>query len=210
MKINGNAVRVGAGIAGGLLLVGVGGAAFAEHPDAESSGEVEVAVSIAETDPTGALSMSVESGTAQLAESGSTEEYRQFTGALPNVTVTDNRSAVDEGVFWYVTGQASDFVGPEGADALGAGNLGWTPKLVGGDTDVVAAGDPVDTVLDTGADAVGLVAEEFLAYSSRSADAQAERGSWTANADLVLKTPVDVTPGDYTSTLTLSLFEDSY
>ena len=33
--------------------------------------------------------------------------------------------------------------------------------------------------------------------------------SWTANASLFLKTGADVAPGSYSSTLTLSLFEDA-
>ena len=32
-------------------------------------------------------------------------------------------------------------------------------------------------------------------------------GSWSAGADLFLRTPTDVAPGSYSATLTLSLFE---
>ena len=40
-----------------------------------------------------------------------------------------------------------------------------------------------------------------------SATAQATAGSWTANADLFLKVPLDTPAGAYKSVLTLSLFE---
>src|SRR5699024_11943277 len=45
---------------------------------------------------------------------GASPEYREFVGELPEVTVTDTRTDVPEGVYWYVTGQASDFVAPAG------------------------------------------------------------------------------------------------
>ncbi|MCJ1698383.1 hypothetical protein MT356_01530 [Rathayibacter festucae] len=48
--------------------------------------------------------------------------------------------------------------------------------------------------------------ETRLAITSDSAGV-AEEGSWTANAALTLKTPTTVDAGDYSSTLTLSLFE---
>ncbi|HEY9266899.1 MAG TPA: hypothetical protein VIQ11_20080 [Mycobacterium sp.] len=38
-------------------------------------------------------------------------------------------------------------------------------------------------------------------------EAVAAEGSWTANANLFLRTPAAVAAGNYTSTLTLSLFE---
>src|SRR5699024_11436753 len=48
-----------------------------------------------------------------------------------------------------------------------------------------------------------------LTMSLDSGEAQSARGSWTASADLVLKTQPDVEPGSYTSVITLSLFEDA-
>jgi hypothetical protein len=209
MIARGTAARCAAGILGGLMLAGVGTAAFAEFPDADDSGAVDVKVDIAATE-NGALSLTVAGTETTLTESGTTASYRQFTGALPNVTVTDTREDVPAGVFWYVTGQASDFVGTAGQPNITPDHLGWTPKVLTANNGEVSEGDAVGTSIDGGANGVGLVGQELLALSLDSAEAQATSGQWTANANLVLKTPVTVAPGSYTSTLTLSLFEDAY
>lgn len=208
MISKGAAARYAAGVLGGLMLVGVGSAAFADYPDAEDSSGVDVKVDIAQVQ-NGALSLTVANTETTLTESGSTAEYRQFTGALPNVTVTDTRTDVPEGVYWYVTGQAGSFVGASGQPAITADHLGWSPALVTTGNGEVAAGDEVGTVLDPAPNNVGLTGEELLALSLDSATSTAASGQWTANADLLLKTPVDVAPGNYTSLLTLSLFEDA-
>lgn len=208
MISKGAAARYAAGVLGGLMLVGVGSAAFAAYPDAEDSSGVDVKVDIAQVQ-NGALSLTVANTETTLTESGSTAEYRQFTGALPNVTVTDTRTEVPEGVYWYVTGQAGTFVGASGQPAITADHLGWSPALVTTGNGEVAAGDEVGTVLDPAPNNVGLTGEELLALSLDSATSTAASGQWTANADLLLKTPVDVAPGSYTSLLTLSLFEDA-
>lgn len=79
-----------AGVAvGTALLIGVAGAAAAAEND---SGAVDVEVDITESDEPGALALTVESGSASLVEDGSTDLVRQFTAALPTVTVTDTRS----------------------------------------------------------------------------------------------------------------------
>lgn len=208
MISKGAAARYAAGVLGGLMLVGVGSAAFADYPDAEDSSGVDVKVDIAQVQ-NGALSLTVANTETTLTESGSTAEYRQFTGALPDVTVTDTRTDVPEGVYWYVTGQAGSFVGASGQPAITADHLGWSPALVTTGNGEVAAGDEVGTVLDPAPNNVGLTGEELLALSLDSATSTAASGQWTANADLLLKTPVDVAPGNYTSLLTLSLFEDA-
>jgi hypothetical protein len=208
MISKGAATRCAAGVLGGLLLVGVGTAAFADYPDPEGSSGVDVKVDIAEVQ-NGALSLTVENTETALTETGSTAEYRQFTGALPNVTVTDTRTEVPSGVFWYVTGQASDFVATAGQSPITPDHLGWSPALVTTGNGEVAAGDEVKTSLDESPNNVGLIGEELLALSLDSASSTAASGQWTAGASLVLKTPVDVAPGAYTSSLTLSLFEDA-
>lgn len=207
MISKGAAARCAAGVLGGLMLVGVGSAAFAAYPDAEGSSGVDVKVDIAAVE-NGALSLTVANTETTLTETGSTAEYRKFTGALPDVTVTDTRDQVPAGVFWYVTGQAGSFVGADGQPAITADHLGWSPALVTTDNGEVAAGDVVGTTLDAAPNNVGLTGEELLALSLDSETSAAASGQWTANADLVLKTPVDVEPGDYSSLLTLSLFED--
>jgi hypothetical protein len=200
--------RLSAVTAGALLLVGVAGAAVAEDSFGEQ--EVDVTVSIAEIGEPGVLAMSVAGTTATLAEDGSTPTVRQFTGALPTVTITDTRTTdeIAPGVGWYVIGTATDFAGDAGQPAIDAGHLGWAPSLIdGGASGQVSEGDVVDTVMDAGSpDAVGLVDQELLALAFDS-QAIAGEGQWTATADLFLRTPATVAPGDYSATITLSLFE---
>jgi hypothetical protein len=211
MKFSKGAVaRIAVAAAGGLVLVGTAGAAFAAEVGDEN---VDVNVQIAPVDGPGSLSLTVAGTSATLTESPSGDaEVRQFDGALPTVTVTDTRDVADIPAdrFWYVVGQASAFTGPGGA-TISPDHLGWTPRLVdGGDTGLVAEGEEVMTSEDTGDDAVGLVDQELL-YTALDSAAVKDSGesSWTANAALVLKTDTGVTPGAYSSTLTLSLFEDA-
>jgi hypothetical protein len=192
--------RGAAGLAGGVLLLGVAGTAMAAEVEVGND-DVDVNVDIAPMAGTGALSMSVAGSSTTLTENGSTSVIRQFTGTLPTVTVTDTRDPADipEGAGWYVLGTSTDFVSADGASTIGAENFGWAPKLI-------AEGDVVDTAIDGGPDGVGLVDQELLAITNGSA-AVAEEGSWTANADLFLRTEPTVDAGQYSSTLTLSLFE---
>ncbi len=206
--------RTVVGAVGGMMLVGLGTAAMAAYPDAEDSSSVDVNVEIEALEPEGALTMTVAADAATLTEEGSTEDYRQFTGELPDVTVSDTREVVPEGLYWYVTGQAGDFTGDDDQEPIGPDRLGWTPNLVSEDNGWVAPGDEVVTSIDEStagegesANNVGLVGEELLALALDSGEAAVE-GSWTADAGLTLKTDVDVQPGSYTSLLTLSLFED--
>ena len=197
-------LRTAAASAGAFMMVGVAGAAFADTEDG-----VDVNVDIAPIVAPGELALSVAPGDVTLLEDGSTAEFRQFTGDLPTVSVTDTRGEdeVSTGAFWYVVGTSSDFVGDAGQPAISAGHLGWTPKLVSeSESGLVAEGDPVDTVMDGGADAVGLVDQEFL-VSTVDSGAVRHEGAWSAGADLFLRTPTDVAPGSYSATLTLSLFE---
>ncbi|KQZ85105.1 hypothetical protein ASD56_01680 [Microbacterium sp. Root166] len=196
--------RVAVATVGGVLLAGVAGAAFADEADND---QVDVNVNIAAIEPVGALTMSVAQSSTSLAEVDSGDpEVRQFDGVLPTVTVTDDRAEVPADTFWYVNGQSSAFTGT-GLPEIGAEHLGWTPALTSDDSDGdVAAGPQVDTVLDEGPNAVGLVGEELLAIAPNFGELPT--GSWTANANLFLKTPVDVAPGAYKATITLTLWED--
>ncbi|KQM82460.1 hypothetical protein [Agromyces sp. Leaf222] len=190
--------------AGVIVLAGVATAASAEE---QHGGEdIDVSVEIAQIDEPGVLALTVAGGSATLNESGSTPTVRQFTGTLPTVTVTDTRTAdeIPDDAFWYVLGTATDFEGAAGQPSIPASLLGWAPELIdGGESGLVAAGDPVEGELDAGP---GLVDVELLAMAAAS-EAIAEEGQWTATADLSLRTPVTVEPGNYASTLTLSLFE---
>lgn len=197
-------LRLAAISIGSAALVGVAGAAVAD-----TEGEVDVNVEITPVEEPGVLALTVEAGSISLTEEGSTELIRQFVGELPTVTVTDTRTVeeIPEGAAWYVVGSSSDFVGSTGQPEIAAGHLGWSPRLVeGSDAGLVAEGDTVETVLDDSPNAVGLVDQEFLAIAADSG-AVAEEGSWSATADLFLRTPATVEPGSYSATLTLSLFE---
>ncbi|MEX5637556.1 hypothetical protein [Parafrankia sp. FMc2] len=203
-RIDGRLLRVSAVTAGAFMLASVAGVAIAQVSHGESG--VSVNVEIPEIEEPGVLALSVAGTTTALTEDGSDALVRQFTGTLPSVTVTDTRSADDipDGAFWYVLGTSTDFTGEDGQEAISAGHLGWAPRLIdGGESGLVAEGDEVGTVLDAGP---GLVDQELLALAADSA-AVVEEGQWTANADLFLRTPTTVAAGDYTATLTLSLFE---
>ncbi|ANJ26141.1 hypothetical protein [Agromyces aureus] len=200
-------LRCSAAIAGTLALMGAATAAFAEETHGE--GIVEVGVEVAEISEPGTLALTVAGTSAVLTETGEGELIREFTGTLPAVTVTDTRSPdeIPQGAYWYVLGSATDFVGATGQAPIDAGHLGWTPAMIdGGESGLVGEGDPVGTVLDPGPNNVGLVDQELLAAAWDSGDVASD-GQWTATAELVLRTPASVASGDYSSSLTLSLFE---
>ncbi|WP_231916251.1 hypothetical protein [Microbacterium karelineae] len=196
--------RVSAGVAGGALLAGVAGAAFAEEQI--GGGDVDVNVTIEDADE-GVLAMSVAGADAPLAEVESGDPaVREFAGQLPTVTVTDTRTAeeIPDGAFWYVTGTASSFAGDAGQAEITSDHLGWQPSVADDGSGAVAVGGDVDTVLDEGPNNVGLVGQELLEMAMTSEEAI---GSWEATAGLTLKVPAETAAGSYSSTLTLSLFE---
>ncbi|RUL90032.1 MULTISPECIES: hypothetical protein [Micromonospora] len=203
--------RLFAAAAASAVLAGsvaLGTPASAEPVD---SSDVRVTVDIEEIREPGVLAMTVAADSVALAEDGSTLLVRQFVGTLPTVTVTDTRTAdeVPEGAAWAVLGSATDFVGDADQASIGAGHLGWKPKLIdGGDTGLVSEGEEVVTVLDEPTQPgnnVGLVDQELLVSTFDSGAVAG--GEYTVNANLFLRTPADVAAGKYTSTLTLSLFE---
>lgn len=203
-----------AGGALGAMLIGtvaLSSAAMAEPtPDDKN---VDVSVNIEAIEEPGVLAFSVAAESTSLTEGAATPEYRQFTGTLPTVTVTDTRDAADipEGSAWAVLGEASEFTGDAGQAPLPAGHLGWTPNLIEGDElGDVTEGQPVGTVLDDesepgAGDNVGLVDQELLVSTFDSASVAG--GTYSVDAGLTLKTPLDVEAGTYSSVLTLSLFE---
>jgi hypothetical protein len=183
-----------------LSVVGASGIALAVDPYGDE--DVAVSVEIAELEGPGVLAMTVAGQSSTLTESGSTAAERRFTGTLPTVTVTDTRTAdeIPEGAYWYVLGSITDFTGKAGQpDIVSADSFGWTPRLVAGDPGSVAAGDEVEP-------GEGFDDTEILAMAYDSAVINPE-GSWSANADLELATGATVAPGQYSATLTLSLFE---
>ena len=202
--MNKNVLRVGAITLGALLLASAGSAIAAAEEYGDEA--VEVLVSVEPLALPGTLALSVAASSMTLSENGSTEAVRQFTGVLPNVTVTDTRSAeeIPDGANWYVLGTASDFNSIGGT--ITADHFGWVPQLVSGSDEgdgVVSTGGDVDTVLDGDR---GLVDQELL-YQTFDVPAVDGGGSWTANANLFLRVPGSVSPGQYSSVITLSLFE---
>jgi hypothetical protein len=200
-----DAMRAAVGAMGAVLIVSAG-AAMASAEENHGEGEVDVTVDIPVIDEPGVLAMSVAGGAAVLSENGSDPLVRQFTGTLPSVTVTDTRTSeeIPEGAVWYVLGTASDFVGDAGQPAIPAANLGWRPDLIDDDGSGEAfPGEPVESSVDGGR---GLADAELL-FSTVDSSSVAAEGSWTASAELVLRTEASVAPGGYASTITLSLFE---
>ena len=201
---------IAAGAAAAMVVAGmaVPSPASAEPGDSE---DVRVTVDIQEIRQPGVLAMTIAGNAVVLSEDGSTLLIRQFQGTLPTVTVTDTRrpDEVPAGAAWAVLGSATDFVGTAGQPAISAGHLGWRPNLIdGGETGQVAAGEEVVTVLDPPTQPgnnVGLQDQELLVSTYDSATVAGD--SYTVNANLFLRTPADVAPGSYTSTVTLSLFE---
>jgi hypothetical protein len=194
--------RLAAAAAGAVTLSVVGASGIALAADPYGDTDVDVSVDIVELDEPGVLAMTVAGGSAALTESGSTATDRQFTGTLPTVTVTDTRDPADipAGVYWYVLGSISDFVGNAGQpNILSADSFGWAPNLIAGDPGSVSEGDVVEP-------GDGFTDTEMLAMAFDSAAINTE-GSWSANAGLTLRTPATVAPGQYSATLTLSLFE---
>ena len=206
-----NRKRLVAAAAAGALLVGSVALASPASAEPGDDADVRVTVDIEPIKEPGVLAMSIAGDSVALAEDGSTLLVRQFVGTLPTVTVTDTRTAdeVPAGAAWAVLGSATDFVGSAGQAPIGAGHLGWKPRLIdGGDTGLVSEGEEVVTVLDEATQPgnnVGLVDQELLVSTFDSGAVAGD--AYSVNADLFLRTPADVAAGAYTSTLTLSLFE---
>jgi hypothetical protein len=200
--------RLSVAAACSVLAVAVPTAASADPAD---PAQVEVTVDITEIKEPGVLALTVAGNAVSLQENGSDLLIRQFTGTLPTVTVTDTRTLeeIPAGSAWAVLGSSSDFTGTAGQAPIGAGHLGWKPRLInGGDTGLVSEGEEVVTVLDEPTQPgnnVGLVDQELLVSTYDSAEVTG--GAYTVNAGLTLRTPAGVAAGSYRGTLTLSLFE---
>ncbi|OLT10597.1 hypothetical protein BJF78_28570 [Pseudonocardia sp. CNS-139] len=144
------------------------------------------------------LSLSVDPGAAvALTEVPDQGDRLLFTGALPAVTVTDERS--DEtaaGGGWSLSAQTTDFTA--GTDVITAAHLGWSPAVLTPRTGLTA-GPAVAGTLDGGP---GLASSAVMA----SATGAGRTGTTEVGADLELAVPVDTPAGSYAATLTVSLF----
>ncbi|WP_454151531.1 glycoside hydrolase family 68 protein [Microbacterium lacticum] len=147
----------------------------------------------------GALAMTIAAygDEVVLERAGNAGDRIRFTGALPNVTVTDSRNTAQaSGGGWTVSGQSSDFASWSGT--VGADHLGWTPHLLV-PRNGVEAGPAVQTAIDDGP---GLAEPATLG----SATPTGRLGSATFSAGLSLEVPVDTPSGKYKGDLTVSLF----
>lgn len=115
------------------------------------------------------------------------------SGTLNDVVVTDTRTGGSGAYTWSIAGQAGAFSSASGDSFTGA-YLGWTPKIVTGDTTVVSSGASVASSLKSG---VGLGTSQVLGSSTSAASA-------TLGAGLELVVPSTTKAGDYRSTLTIT------
>ncbi|WP_433675647.1 alpha/beta hydrolase [Microbacterium gorillae] len=165
---------------------------------ADTTSGIPVTASIAEGE-NGVLALTVADfgdGVA-LSEPQNAGDRLRLTGALPEVAVTDSRTAQQAGLGgWSVAAQAQAFT--SAGRTIDAGHLGWTPRVLT-PRDGLTAGAQVQTILDGG---LGLAAPGELA----SANAAGRFGQATLAADLSLEVPVDIQPGQYSSVLSVSLF----
>jgi hypothetical protein len=120
------------------------------------------------------------------------------SGALNSVTVVDPRGT---GAGWNLTGQVSDFVGPNGL--IVANNLGWVPSasVVPGSLPVAPGTASVVAPGPTAVPGTGLGDARGLC----SAAAGASAGAFTCGASLNLGVPGSTRLGTYTGVLTLTL-----
>jgi hypothetical protein len=206
-----------AGLGAGLLCL-VGTMASAE--DLVNDEQVAVKVDIGPLSGPGALTLTVADDEAVLTEDLTPDVagVREFDGELPLVTVSDTRTTITGGVAWAVYGWAGDFTkDDDAAVTIPASQLGWQPVVVDdGDTGDVWQGAAVGTALDDPNAGKGLAWDstdpdylgELLTFTGDSAAlVTADEHSWTAKADLFLRTATTVTPGNYTAGLTLALYE---
>ncbi|WP_234983359.1 alpha/beta hydrolase-fold protein [Demequina sp. NBRC 110053] len=164
----------------------------------EDAEGIELRATVEEAAP-GALAMTIaDYGDAvELVDAGNAGDRLRFEGDLPTVVVTDSRNDRQaRGGGWAVSGQVSAFTADE--EVLGGEHLGWTPR-VKTPRPGLERGDRVRTVLSNG---------PGLATPARLAEASAEGrfGSASLGADLVLEAPVGTAAGEYSGTMTVSLF----
>jgi glucuronoarabinoxylan endo-1,4-beta-xylanase len=145
-----------------------------------------------------ALSVAAFGDVLDLGAADSVGDRLRASGELPELTVTDSRTAAQAGEGgWSVTGRADTFRGPQ---EYGGEHLGWSPQLRDGDPGVELGSD-VSTVLAGGE---GLAPSRILAR----ADQHSRTGSTRLSADLSLELPIETAPGVYTGAIIISLFPE--
>ncbi|NQX36545.1 hypothetical protein [Herbiconiux sp. VKM Ac-2851] len=114
------------------------------------------------------------------------------TGALPNVTVQDDRNASKPG--WKLTASVNDFAGPSAT--IEKKQLGMVPTIVSGTTGAVVGATQV----------AGSAA--WNGTTVASAPAAAGTGTTVVGANLTFVAPADKPVGTYTSKMTLTLVSE--
>jgi hypothetical protein len=119
------------------------------------------------------------------------------SGTLNNVTVSDERNQTVPG--WHLTGKVGNFVNKTNSNLTIDGKyLGWTPNLVSSDaTQSVLAGNQVAP------NSPGLTTESGLGSAALGKGLHQS----VFNAGLSLLAPSSTQPGDYTATMTITLYE---
>jgi len=138
------------------------------------------------------LTLTTGNGAVTLENAVTVDGILRLSGTLPEVSVADARSGARSG--WTVSARASDLTGPGGT--LPARNLGWVPTVLT-PTDGAVAGPAVAGSLSGGR---GLGEAAVLGRATRAG------GTVTFGADFLLETPASTMPGNYTGTLTVTLF----
>ncbi len=148
----------------------------------------------------GQLALSVSSSAVTMPPVTLTGFDQFVDGALNNVTVADGRGT---GAGWSLTGQTSDFVGPNGL--ILADNLGWGPnaQVTSGTLPTIPS---QRSAVTAGAVAIpgtgtGLANSKTLCTSGAGTSA----GAFTCGGTLKLGVPGSTKVGTYTGVLTLTL-----
>lgn len=153
-----------------------------EPEPGETQGDVDVNVVVPEvTEPEpGALKLSV-NGSVNLGEAASSAAGFTASGKLPEVTVSDTRTAGT----WTANASLSSFTSAAGS--IPASALGWAPSVISGDAQAGAA---------VTANTPGLGASATLGSGAK--------GEAKLGADLSLVAPASTKAGSYKAKLTLT------
>jgi phosphate ABC transporter phosphate-binding protein len=145
---------------------------------------------------TGALTVTVASGTVSLAEQGTTPPATA-TGTLNEVTVIDTRNTYPG---WSVSGQISSFTSGGSAATIPGDQLGWTPTAVS----PLVGGATVGPTVQPGTSPNGLGDTPQVLASAPSGQGV---GTNTLSASLTLAIPAATPAGAYSGLLTITYLE---
>ncbi|GAA0623018.1 hypothetical protein GCM10009547_27540 [Sporichthya brevicatena] len=169
-------------------------------PEAPGDGEQRITFSVPEAaeECAGEIAWAIssgEDGLVTMSEAALNGDHLVSTGAIDPITISDSRTGDGQECYpsFGVSGQVTDFAGPNGASIPGA-NLGWAPNSSAG---FIVAGSSVASGYNGAGP--GLSQPSTLATVEGG-----QPGTGDAGADLELKAPVEAEPGEYEATLTLT------